>query len=734
MKKFLFLGMSLFFGLSVAIAQQVKNKQLNNTTPPPGRTCGVMDHESYLQQQDPAREAERQAFEQLTQNYATAQKNANPNSPQVVITIPVVVHVIWNTAAENISDNQVFSQIQVLNLDYSLTNTDAGSIPAPWTSIAGNFGIQFCLAQQTPTGAATTGIERRNISSNVSFSTNDAAKHFSSNGLDAWDPTRYLNLWVCNLGSGLLGYAEFPTTSVSQTYGVVILYNSFGSNYTSYGTFADISGAYDHGRTLTHELGHCFNLFHIWGDDNGACSGSDQCADTPNQANMNYGCPTYPHTDACTASNPGVMFMNYMDYTDDACMYMFTNNQKTRALAVLNSTPYNALQTSNGCQSPSSNTLDAGISAINSPTGTICASSFIPSVTLKNFGTTTMTTCTIKYRVDALTLQTYSWSGSLATNATATVTLPSMTATAGTHTFTCYSLSPNGNADQNAANDQTTSTFTISSTGVSIPFFEGFEGATFVPTGWTLNNPDAGVTWDRTTTCFKTGVACARMDNFNYSAGNGQRDEMITKAVNISTVSSPVLTFQVAYTYWTVPYLYSDTLQVLVSTNCGATWTSVYQKYGATLATAPPLSSTTVAFIPTAAQWRLETVSLIPYQTATNLMVKFRSGSSYEDDLYLDDINIMNATDIAESNLASLIKLFPNPSTGIFNLSIALGVEKNLTVKITNTLGQTVQQFAEGNTIGGTYNFDLSAQPNGVYFVQVIAGEEKAVQRIIINR
>ena len=342
----------LIFSLIVSFGMLFgqNNQSISDPALTTGRTCGVVDHEAYLQQQDPSRAIARQAFEQLTQNYAASQQNTN--TTQAVITIPVVVHVIWNTAAENIPDNQILSQIQVLNEDYSLTNADASLIPSAFSGVAGNFGVQFCMAQRTPAGLATTGIERRNIATNVAFSTNDAVKHFSSNGLDAWDPTRYMNMWVCNLGSSLLGYAEFPTTTVSQTYGVVILYNAFGSNYTSYGTFTAINTVYNRGRTVTHELGHCFNLLHIWGDDNGACSGSDQCADTPNQANMNFGCPTFPHTDACTASGNGVMFMNYMDYTDDPCMYMFTNNQKTRALAVLNGTPYNALQTSNGCQAP----------------------------------------------------------------------------------------------------------------------------------------------------------------------------------------------------------------------------------------------------------------------------------------------------------------------------------------------------------------------------------------------
>lgn len=720
------LGLCLVFTMS--FAQNVKNKIVTNQV----QRCAVMEHEQYLQQQNPSRAADRQLFEQATQNWIA--NNQNAMSTQAVITIPVVVHVVYFNSTQNISNNQIFSQIQVLNEDFGRTNPDASNTPSYWTSIAANTDIQYCLAQRDPNGLATTGIERRQIGSNVTFSTNDNVKHYSTNGLDAWDPTRYLNLWVCNLGGGLLGYGEFPTNSVSNTFGLVMGYFCFGSNYTSYGTFSSITGAYDRGRTSTHEIGHCFDLYHIWGDDGSSCSGSDLCGDTPNQADEHYGCPSGSQV-SCSNGPNGDMYQNYMDYTDDICMNLFTLNQKTRMLAVLNSTPYNALQTSNGCVPVSNAALDAGISAIGTPNGTLCGTSFVPSVTLKNFGVSTLTSCTINYKIDNNTVQTYSWTGSLATNATATVTLPSMTTTAASHTFTCYTSAPNSGTDGNAPNDQSTSNFTCSAGGVTPPVFEGFEGTTFVPAGWSLNNPDGGITWGRTTATAKTGVACAKMDNFNYTGGNGQIDEMTMMAVNMTTLSNPVLTFQVAYTYWTVPYQFSDTLKVYASTDCGVTWTLLYNKYGSNLQTGPPLSSQSVGWVPSASEWRMETVSLLPYTSAASLLIKFRSISDFEDNLYIDDINIMNTTGVNSFDLSSAINLFPNPSnTGMFNLNVALGVRTDINVRVTNALGQVVEQVSENNTLGGMYSLDLSAQANGVYFVEVTAGEETTVQRVVISR
>jgi hypothetical protein len=674
------------------------------------------------------RNAYEKQIQQLVEYYSK-----NGQSTQAVITIPVVVHVVWKTTAQNIPDNQVFSQMQVLNEDFGRTNADASQTPAVWTSIAANTTIQFCLAQQDPNGGATNGIERRNTTV-TSFSLNDNVKQYSSGGLDAWDPTRYLNIWVCNLGSGLLGYGEFPTNSVSSTYGVVILYSAFGSNYTSYGTFSAIAYPYDRGRTTTHEFSHCFDLYHIWGDDNGLCSGSDYVSDTPNQGDATTTCYTYPHTDNCSTSNPGIMFMNYMDYSYDNCLNMFTAGQKTRMLAVLNSAPYNALQTSNGCTPVTTVGIDAGISVITTPGATVCGLTFTPVVTLKNFGATTLTSCTINYKIDNNTVQTYSWTGSLTTNGTASVTLASMTTTAGTHTFTAYTSNPNSTTDVNTANDQLQQTFTTS-TSQSLPYAQGFEGSTFPPTGCTVNNPDAMTTWARTTAAAKTGVASMYMDNFNYNA-SGQVDEFVLPALDLQ-VSNPVLTFQVAYQLYTNPtasQTWSDTLKVWVSTNCGVSWTQVYYKYSTSLTTTTPTYSST-QFVPTATQWRLETIPLTAFSSSGSVLIKFRHTTDFENELYIDDINVQNSTGIQTSVLAGSLNLYPNPSaTGLFNLELSLGSQQDVHVIVADAIGRTVSEFTVPDTYGGTFPIDLTAETNGVYFVTVIAGEEKTVQRVVISR
>jgi hypothetical protein len=313
---------------------------------PTPRACGTMEVLAAQLAADPAQAQRMAAIESLTrrvQANASLQRGFATLATGPVV-IPVVVHVLYNTAAQNISDAQVQSQIDVLNEDFRKLNADYTKTPALYAGLVADANVQFVLAKRTPTGAATTGVVHKQTNTK-SWSTNDAVKNSKRGGDDAWDATKYLNLWACNLGQGLLGYAQFPGGAAS-TDGVVILYSAFGSRakYAA-GTY---TSTYDRGRTATHEVGHWLNLRHIWGD---ASCGNDQVSDTPTQQTANYGCPTFPHA---TCSNQGDMSMNYMDYTDDACMYMFSTGQSARMNALFASGGARAsLLTSAGGTAPS---------------------------------------------------------------------------------------------------------------------------------------------------------------------------------------------------------------------------------------------------------------------------------------------------------------------------------------------------------------------------------------------
>lgn len=283
----------------------------------------------------------RDQIEQQTRDFI---QNGGSTQNRVVVTIPVVVNVVWNTTAENISDAQIQSQLDVLNADFRRLNADASNTPAAFQGISADCEVNFCLATQDPTGAATTGIRRRQTTV-TAFGTNDAVKYTAQGGLDIWDRNKYLNIWVCDISGGILGYAQFPG-GPAATDGVVIDYQYFGTTGTA-------TAPFNLGRTGTHEVGHWLNMYHIWGDDGTSCTGSDQVSDTPNQADENYGCPTFPQV-SCSNGPNGDMFMNYMDYTDDACMNAFTTGQKNRAQALFVTGGARAsLLTSPGCQPPS---------------------------------------------------------------------------------------------------------------------------------------------------------------------------------------------------------------------------------------------------------------------------------------------------------------------------------------------------------------------------------------------
>lgn len=243
--------------------------------------------------------------------------------------IPMVVHVVWNTNAQNISDAQIQSQIAVLNRDYRMTNADIGNVPSVWQSIRGDARIEFFLATTDPNGNPSTGVTRTQTTHTSFPQSGNPIKFAAQGGADAWPADTYLNIWVApritsSIGD-LLGYAQFPG-GPANTDGVVILHSAFGTSGTA-------AAPYNLGRTATHEIGHWLNLIHIWGDVTD-CSGTDNVADTPNAGGPNYSCPTFPHV-TCNNGPNGDMFMNYMDYTDDACMFMFTQGQVARMQSAL---------------------------------------------------------------------------------------------------------------------------------------------------------------------------------------------------------------------------------------------------------------------------------------------------------------------------------------------------------------------------------------------------------------
>lgn len=301
------------------------------------RNCGTDAYRASLIKENPGL---KEVFDNIDQK--VAQYIAMKGSPESAITIPVVVHVVYNDSSQNIVQEQILSQINVLNKDYGRRNTDTTLTPAAFRSLATNTGIQFCLASRDPNGNWTNGVTR--TFTTVTQFKDDQVKFTASGGHDAWPANDYLNIWVCKLADKLLGYASPPGAPASND-GVVIGYQYLGSIADNNGKFV-LNTVYKYGRTATHEVGHWLNLNHLWGPDNGTCA-SDKVSDTPTQAQANFSCPAFPHV-SCSNGPNGDMFMNYMDYTDDVCMNMFTKGQTSRMIASL-ATARQGILSSSGC-------------------------------------------------------------------------------------------------------------------------------------------------------------------------------------------------------------------------------------------------------------------------------------------------------------------------------------------------------------------------------------------------
>jgi hypothetical protein len=289
---------------------------------PKRRQCGTQQvNERLCEQVYGLRERQNRIEDGIRRSITTGEAQ---RVTRQLITIPVVVHVVHKTDEENIPDEQAESQIDALNRDYRLQNDDKSAIPSAWQGLATDVNIEFALATKDPSGRQTTGITRTKTG-RASFGTGDSVKTKAGGGHPPWPSNRYLNLWTCNLSDGLLGYAQFPG-GPAKTDGVVILYTAFGTSGAAQKPF-------NLGRTATHEVGHWLNLRHIWGDRND-CGGSDFVGDTPNAQLPNYGKPKFPHI-SCNNGPNGDMFMNYLDYVDDAAMTMFTAGQVARMNATL---------------------------------------------------------------------------------------------------------------------------------------------------------------------------------------------------------------------------------------------------------------------------------------------------------------------------------------------------------------------------------------------------------------
>jgi hypothetical protein len=579
------------------------------------------------------------------------------------VTIPVVVHIVLPNP-EIITDADVQYFIDRLNLDYSGLNPDSTNATS-FYSVRGHSLLRFQLARRDPNGNYTTGIERKVGTAGILTGEPQPLKSTSTGGLNPWPFQQYYNLWVGAdaSGQGLLGISPEIGSGTAASDGICVSYQSFSNSGCGY-----TIPAFNMGRTAVHEIGHNFGLYHIFsGCTNGAdfaqvttASGCTLPAnllatsdDTPNQNTSTSGCLSGNVVSDCSgvANPPGKMYQNYMDYTDDACYSMFTKAQVERMHYVLEFCRGGGYLTTQGHLPPAGMpALDAAVMSIVNPGGSeivncasinyttpVCPGSFQPKVRIENRGTTTLTAVTVSISINSSVVATQAFTGlSIATYKNTVLTFTStQNLVSGANNIVYTVSAPNGSADAVAANNTGTVTVNISS-ATAAPFIQDFTGATFPPSNMTNN---VSAKWIRSTSG-NINAGSAFIDNYN-NATVGDISELRTYPITIpgtiTATDSVIITWDLAHKNYGTTF--NDTLALLVSSNCGQTFTEVWKAWGATLATAG--ASTSGYTTPGAADWATRRVgiggSLINQGPIT---VAFRNINRYGNNIFIDNVSI----------------------------------------------------------------------------------------------
>jgi len=409
--------------------------------------------------------------------------------------------------------------------------------------------------------------------------------------------------------------------------------------------------------------------------------------------------------------------------------YIYDLNQIAIAAFIQNDANKNVAQA--GWSPPQPLANNSTVTGITGASFVTCAGSFTPTATIKNLGADTMTSCTINMQLDANTPVTQAWTGSLATGQSQTVALPMQTVTPGPHTFKVWTSDPNGVPTPitlTPSHSKTVSVYNASVT-VSAPVTEGFEAST-MPSGWGVNNPDNGAGWTRVGTAggFGNSTGSVKMDFYNSPIT--QIDELLAPPLDLSTVTSAWLNFHVAYAQYSAE---NDRLQIRVSTNCGATWTTVYNKAGNTLETAP---ATTSPFTPNATQWRGESVDLSAYVGQSSVLIKFLATSSSGNNMYLDNINLAGPMGVSDAGTNMQPDIYPNPANDQISITFDQAQEGDVSLFVHTMLGELVYTAEQGTLPPGerTLHLNTAGLSEGVYFVTLVMEGRSSTRKIVITR
>lgn len=662
--------------------------------------CYTDEHqEEFLQQHPELRDdfarARQAIFDQAEKQMADGMKKSSGK----VYTIPVVFHVIYNTAYDNISRAQILDALRILNEDYRRLNADASATRSIFKSRAADIEVEFALAKIAPDGSCTDGITRRQSALSVQADPRDQVKN-----LVQWDPKKYLNIWVVNSiksssGSGLtLGYANFPWMPASKD-GIVVRHDALGQTGTSvYG-----------GRTLTHEVGHYLGLLHTFQD---GCSQGDGVGDTPPVASASFGCNL--NRNSCSNDQPNLpdMIENYMDYSDDVCQNAFTLGQKSVMRTSLQNessrktlwTPANL--TATGVDNPPCKP-EAAFSALQKFT---CSGNNLRFIDESENGAPS----------------SWSWTFQSGSPSTSTQAEPVVNfAYPGTY-----------DVSLTVSNSAGSSTVTYKNYVEVKPYYSGnraqwqesFEGPSLdIPSVSVVSQSDTN-RFEITGRAAKDGSQSLVLKNHDLDNLN-EIDEFISP--NIFTKFGENLFLNFDFAFAARQSTDQDELRVLVSEDCGETWTlmKVFIS-GALRSVAIPI---TQDFVPAANQWKSYSLPLVAYRNSGPILVKFQFVNGGGNNFYLDNINL-TASNIGlgeEPGLAE-ISIYPNPNSGSFKIDFGRETRAETNLSLRDLSGKLVHSVSlPKESLSYQYqNLDL---PAGLYLLEVKTGKSSAVHKLVLE-
>jgi PKD repeat protein len=694
------------------------------------RHCGTDEHFAQQLQENPNLINQVEEFRYKLQKRIAEMEQQHEVTNGNVKIIPVVFHVIHECDASNISKEQIEDAVRVINQDFRRKNADTTQTRAIFRPHAADLELEFRLAKIDPNGNCTEGITRT-----FSSLTNQAGNAVKS--LISWPSNKYLNIWVVKSigttapGSVILGYAEFPSASTSSTYGVVVRHDETGTIGTAVGS---------QGRTLTHEIGHCFELFHTF---QGACgtncaTSGDRVCDTPPSFDQSFGCSANENTcsndtSGGTTSNPNPytsnvpdQIENYMSY--NSCQNMFSKGQKTRVLAALSMYPP-LINLTSAANLAATGTNDGYVATVCEPIANFCVAGTTGCLGLNlSFNNTS-------YNSPRDSTQ-YVWSFPGGTPSSFVGANPPMITynAVGTYGVTLV-------ASTAAGADTFTRQDLVTVAPVSQPpIREGFENPAFplnpadMDKSWKITTESNAPSWERVTTAFALadasvgGGASVRIRN-NLPVTQGKVRELISPNINMVPLVQPRLRFR----YASAKRLATSTpsLRVSASTNCGATWITLQTLEGDVLETRG--TPTTQDFVPTATQWKSREINLNAYTNRTQFAIKFEMiNPNLSNSVYLDNVRIQNNADPLETDPVTNLDvslavrynlmLYPNPITEQTVVGYTLPEASTVRFTVVDMLGKAIQE-QETRQTSGNHEYELgqikSTLKKGMYLLKV---------------